>query len=156
MTCASRRCASGAYSSPRSSACMQARGILLRALVHNLLVGRSMPAIAAVATAHLQPGSLDAADAASVLTQAVTARVSADAAAVAVMRMVLIAAQSHSTRGSHRHDEVSFEDPKQPRSPCLRESNASSAFESYRTSPSCVIKLAAARCIFRNVVPHHH
>ena len=145
---------SGAYSSPRPSACMQARGVLLRALVHNLLVGRSISAVAAVATAHMQPGSLDATDVATVLTQGVTARVSADAAAVAVMRMVLVAGQSHSTRGPRRHDEASLEDPAQPRS--TRESNARSAFESYRTSPSCVIKLASARCNSLTVVPHRH
>jgi hypothetical protein len=129
-----------------NSICMQARCTLLRSLVNNLLVGRSMSAVAAVATAHMLPGSPDGTDAAAMLTQGVTARVNADAATAAVMRMVLVASQSQSAHSLHKDDKSTLDDSKSRLSTSLPETNAQSAFASYRTSPSCVVKLASARC----------
>ena len=114
-----------------------------------------MPAVAAVATAHMLPGSPDGTDAATMLTQGVTARVSADAATAAVMRMVLVASQSQSTPGPHGDDKSSLDGPKAMHSTSLRESEAQLSFASYRTSPSCVVKLASARCDLLNVAFGH-
>lgn len=123
----------------------QARRILLRSLAHNLLLGRSMPAVAAVATAYVPPGIPDTAVAATDLNRGFTSRVSADAATTAVMRMVLVATQSQPQSSPHRRGKVSREEPKRPYSKGLRESEVRSAFESYCRRPSSVIKLASAR-----------
>ena len=94
---------------------------MLRSLVHNLLVGRSLHTVVAVAEAHLTPPERRGAAA---LAQDLKARVSSEGAAAAVMRMVLVAAQ-------------------QPSLPDTMP--ARSAFETYCALPGTTIKLASAR-----------
>lgn len=129
----------------------RARCVLMRSLVHNLLVGRSMQAVAAVSAAHTAPGSASAGTASSLGTLArdLTARVSAEAAATAVVRMVAVAAQHRSLspgRGSATQGSAGA-GPAAARA---------AAFASYCSTPTCAIKLASARCERSTIDPLLH